>query len=55
MGRMPARGKLRAIEFRSPQYLRTRIDVNGAPSRSVMPETPLDNIIAMYEAFAEYL
>ena len=25
------------------------------PSHSIMPETPLDNVIAMYEAFAEYL
>lgn len=27
----------------------------GATSHSIMPETPLDNVIAMYEAFAEYL
>ncbi len=27
----------------------------GGTSHSVMPETPLDNVIAMYEAFAEYL
>jgi uroporphyrinogen decarboxylase len=26
----------------------------GGTSHSVMPETPLDNVIAMYEAFAEY-
>lgn len=26
----------------------------GGTSRSVMPETPLDNVIAMFEAFAEY-
>ena len=27
----------------------------GGTSHSVMPETPLDNVIAMYEAFLEYL
>ncbi|MDW8101188.1 MAG: uroporphyrinogen decarboxylase family protein [Anaerolineae bacterium] len=27
----------------------------GATSHSIMPETPLENVIAMYEAFAEYL
>jgi len=27
----------------------------GGTSHSVMPETPLDNVIAMYEAFAEYV
>jgi uroporphyrinogen decarboxylase len=27
----------------------------GAASQSIMPETPLDNIIAFYEAFSEYL
>jgi uroporphyrinogen decarboxylase len=27
----------------------------GGTSHSVMPETPLDNVIAMYEAFVEYL
>ncbi|HUV07661.1 MAG TPA: uroporphyrinogen decarboxylase family protein [Spirochaetia bacterium] len=27
----------------------------GGMSHSIMPETPLDNIIAVYEAFAEYL
>gem|GEM_PF-2841421 len=27
----------------------------GGTSHGVMPETPLDNVIAMYEAFAEYL
>jgi len=27
----------------------------GGTSHSVMPETPLNNVIAMYEAFAEYL
>jgi uroporphyrinogen decarboxylase len=27
----------------------------GAASQSIMPETPLDNIIALFEAFAEYL
>lgn len=27
----------------------------GGTSHSVMPETPLDNVIAMYEAFSEYL
>ena len=27
----------------------------GGTSHSVMPETPLDNVIAMYEAFTEYL
>ena len=27
----------------------------GGTSQSIMPETPLDNIIAMWEAFAEYL
>ena len=26
----------------------------GGTSHSVMPETPLDNVIAMYEAFSEY-
>ena len=26
----------------------------GGTSPSVMPETPLDNVIAMYEAFLEY-
>ena len=26
----------------------------GSPSQSIMPETPLDNIIALYEALAEY-
>ena len=26
----------------------------GGTSHTVMPETPLDNVIAMYEAFAEY-
>jgi uroporphyrinogen decarboxylase len=26
----------------------------GGTSHSVMPETPLDNVIAMYEAFLEY-
>ncbi len=26
----------------------------GGPSHSVMPETPLDNVIAMYECFLEY-
>jgi uroporphyrinogen-III decarboxylase len=26
----------------------------GGTSHSIMPETPLDNVIAMYEAFAEY-
>ncbi|OPZ69018.1 MAG: Uroporphyrinogen decarboxylase (URO-D) [bacterium ADurb.Bin478] len=26
----------------------------GGTSHSIMPETPLDNIIAMYEAFLEY-
>ena len=26
----------------------------GGTSQSIMPETPLDNIIAMYEAFADY-
>jgi uroporphyrinogen-III decarboxylase len=26
----------------------------GSTSQSIMPETPLDNIIALYEAFAEY-
>lgn len=26
----------------------------GATSHTIMPETPLDNVIAMYEAFAEY-
>jgi uroporphyrinogen decarboxylase len=27
----------------------------GAASQSIMPETPLDNIIALFEAFTEYL
>ncbi|MDI7278053.1 MAG: uroporphyrinogen decarboxylase family protein, partial [Anaerolineae bacterium] len=27
----------------------------GGTSHTIMPETPLDNIIALYEAFAEYL
>lgn len=27
----------------------------GGTSHTIMPETPLDNVIAMYEAFAEYL
>lgn len=27
----------------------------GGTSHSIMPETPLDNVIAMYEAFAEHL
>ncbi len=27
----------------------------GATSHSIMPETPLDNVIALYEAFSEYL
>ena len=27
----------------------------GGTSHSIMPETPLDNVIAMYEAFAEYI
>jgi len=27
----------------------------GGTSHSIMPETPLDNVIALYEAFAEYL
>ncbi|MDW7680354.1 MAG: uroporphyrinogen decarboxylase family protein, partial [bacterium] len=27
----------------------------GGTSHSVMPETPLDNVIAMYAAFSEYL
>ena len=26
----------------------------GSTSHSIMPETPLDNVIAMYEAFLEY-
>ena len=27
----------------------------GGTSHSIMPETPLDNVLALYEAFAEYL
>ncbi len=30
-------------------------DYIGGTSHSVMPETPMDNVIAMYEAFSEYL
>jgi len=26
----------------------------GGTSHSIMPETPLDNVIALYEAFSEY-
>jgi|GEM_PF-5316515 len=40
----------RAIEFKGPEYL----PYIGGTSHSVMPETPLDNVIAMYEAFLEH-
>ena len=30
------------------------VGVIGGTSHSIMPETPLDNIIALYEAFLEY-
>ena len=49
----------RAIEFASPEYLPCTLGsfdggYIGGTSHSIMPETPLDNVIALHEAFLEY-